>query len=73
MRTSLELPDDLFREAKAAAARRGIPLKLLLQAAVENELARKKSSGYRVKAPLVRCKSKKPIGLTNAEIEDLLA
>jgi hypothetical protein len=73
MRTSLELPDHIFREVKALAARRGVPLKAVLQAAVENELSRKEGVEHRVKEPLVRCKSKKPIRLTNAEIEDLLA
>lgn len=38
MKTTLELPDDLFVEAKAAAARRRITLKTLFTRALEREL-----------------------------------
>jgi|APDOM4702015159_1054818.scaffolds.fasta_scaffold618910_1 hypothetical protein len=73
MRTSLELPDHIFREVKALAARLGVPLKAVLQAAIENELSRQAGVEQRVSGPLVRCKGKKPIRLTNTEIEDILA
>jgi len=38
MKTTLELPDDLFVEAKAVAARRQISLKTLFTRALEREL-----------------------------------
>lgn len=38
MKTTLELPDDLFVEAKAVAARRRITLKALFTRALEREL-----------------------------------
>jgi hypothetical protein len=38
MKTTLELPDDLFVEAKATAARRRISLKTLFTRALEREL-----------------------------------
>ncbi len=38
MKTTLELPDELFVEAKAAAARRRITLKTLFTRALEREL-----------------------------------
>lgn len=38
MKTTLELPDDLFVEAKAAAGRRRITLKTLFTRALEREL-----------------------------------
>lgn len=38
MKTTLELPDDLFVEAKAVAARRRITLKTLFTKALEREL-----------------------------------
>lgn len=38
MKTTLELPDDLFVEAKAVAARRRITLKTLFTRALEREL-----------------------------------
>ncbi|MEK7247540.1 MAG: hypothetical protein AAB092_03615 [Chloroflexota bacterium] len=40
MKTTVELPDDLFREAKATAARRGTALKEYLREAVAEKLAR---------------------------------
>jgi hypothetical protein len=38
MKTTLELPDALFRRAKAAAATQGIPLRQLVQEALEGRL-----------------------------------
>lgn len=40
MKTTIELPDELFREAKATAARRGTALKQLVREALEEKLAR---------------------------------
>lgn len=38
MKTTIEIPDDLFRQAKAAAVARGMTLKQLITGAVEHEL-----------------------------------
>ena len=38
MKTTLEMPDALFRRAKATAAHRGIPLRQLVTEAVEEKL-----------------------------------
>lgn len=40
MKTTIELPDELFREAKATAARRGHSLKRFVQEALDEKLAR---------------------------------
>ncbi len=40
MKTTIDLPDDLFREAKATAARRGAPLKEFVRDALIEKLAR---------------------------------
>jgi len=40
MKTTIELPDDLFREAKATAARRGTALKQFVREALIEKLAR---------------------------------
>lgn len=40
MKTTVELPDDLFREAKATAARRGTALKEYFREAVAEKLAK---------------------------------
>jgi hypothetical protein len=39
MKTTLEMPDELFRRAKATAAHRGQSLKQLVTVALERELA----------------------------------
>jgi hypothetical protein len=39
MRTTIDLPDDLFRRAKAEAAHRGIKMKDLFASVLEKELA----------------------------------
>lgn len=39
MKTTIEMPDELFRKAKAVAALRGQTLKELITAAMERELA----------------------------------
>jgi hypothetical protein len=38
MKTTLEIPDTVFRRAKARAAERGIPLRLFITEAVEDKL-----------------------------------
>ena len=38
MKTTLEIPDDIFRQAKAKAAERGVPLRQFVTEAVEEKL-----------------------------------
>ena len=40
MKTTVEIPDSLFREAKTAAARRGLSLKSFLTEALKEKLSR---------------------------------
>ncbi len=42
MKTTIDLPDALFRRAKATAAHRGVSLKALITRAVESDLERPK-------------------------------
>jgi hypothetical protein len=44
MRTTLEIPDTIFRRAKSLAAQRGIPLRQLVTEAVEDKLKTSTSS-----------------------------
>jgi hypothetical protein len=44
MKTTLEIPDSLFRRAKSAAAQRGIPFRELVTEAVKEKLDRPKRS-----------------------------
>lgn len=73
MRTTVDLPDPVFRELKAVAARRGDSLKNVIRAAVENELRKSEGkSGRRVKFPLLSSRQPGRLNLTNAEIEEFL-
>ena len=75
MRTTLDLPDELFRQLKATAAQRGTSLKALLRQAVEDELARAAipHKEHRVRFPILDSRQPGTLDLTNADIEDLLA
>jgi hypothetical protein len=44
VKLTIELPDNLFRMANAAAARRGMPLRQLIEEALEEKLARERDA-----------------------------
>jgi len=74
MRTTVDLPDPLFRELKAVAARRGTSLKNVIRTAVEEEIRKtERKTRHRVKLPLLSSREPGSLDLTNAEIEDLSA
>ncbi|HEY3761380.1 MAG TPA: hypothetical protein VGN23_06500 [Verrucomicrobiae bacterium] len=74
MRTTIDLPNDLFRRVKSEAALRGETLKEFVQCAIENQISNKSAKdSFRVKLPLIKSKNPKSLSLTNAEIENLLA
>jgi hypothetical protein len=73
MRTTVDVPDLVFRKMKATAALRGMSLKQFLLSAVEHEMAKKPAARERrVRVPLIPSKHPGTVNLTNAEIEDLL-
>jgi hypothetical protein len=79
MRTTIDLPDDLFRQAKAKAALSGMKLKDLITRFVEQGLSQ---GGPSPTAPSRRVRSELPVAraatgrklpdLTNAEINRIL-
>jgi len=74
MRTTVDVPDPVFRKMKATAALRGLSLKEFLLSAVEHEMENRASAkDHNVRLPLIRSKHPGKRVLTNAEIEDLLA
>ena len=77
MRTTVELPDELFRKAKAEAALRGVSLKILMADALREKLFVPKPSGptgkvHRVKLPIIKSKRPGSLQITNAQIEEIL-
>jgi hypothetical protein len=75
MRTTIEIPDTLFRKTKATAALRGSTMKELVVRALEREVGSpsKKIATRRVKLPLIHLKSGRKLDLTNFDFDDLLA
>ncbi len=47
MKTTLEIPDPIFRQAKAKAAEQGIPLRQFVTEAVQQKLRTKPAAGQR--------------------------
>ncbi len=76
MRTTIDMPEPVFRDMKSLAARKGQSLKEFVVRAIEREVARAqrpRQARFSVRLPLVRSKRPGAIrSLTNAEIEDLL-
>ena len=73
MRTTVDLPDLLFRQMKATATLRGISMKELITTAIETEIFKGQSSNdYSIQLPLIHSKHPGTLDLTNTEIEDLL-
>ena len=77
MKTTLEIPDDLFREAKAKAALEGIKLKDLVAESLRLRLATDAmvptAQGQKVRLPLVPSRRPGTVKLTNAVIADFEA
>ncbi len=74
MRTTVDLPDQLFRELKAVAATRGSSLKTVIRTAVEEEIRKtERKTGRRLRFPLLKSQEPGSLNLTNAEIDDLSA
>lgn len=75
MCTTVQLPTELLRAAKAEAAARGETLKGFLTRAVANELGNTSgaATGTRVELPLVGSARPGAVDLTNAEIEAIIA
>jgi hypothetical protein len=74
MRTTVDLPDDLFRKTKAIAALRGSSLKSLIVQAVEKEVnGGSAKDGKKVRLPLVRMPIGRKLHPERIDFDDLLA
>jgi len=73
MRTTIDLPDAVFRRMKAAAALEGTTIKDFLQRAVEHELGARAKPKRRVKLPLIRSTPGHSIRpLSREELDELM-
>jgi hypothetical protein len=75
MRTTIDIPDALFRQTKSIAAARGLTLKQFIINAVEREIKPAKpatKARSRSKLPLIHLESGRTLDLTNFDFDDLL-
>ena len=74
MRTTIDIPDPIYRRLKARAASEGRSAKSLILRGVEEVLSAKPSSaGTNVTLPLVRSKRPGSLRLDNARIYDVIS
>jgi len=74
MRTTIDIPDGLYRRLKARAAKEGKPAKALILKGVEQVLdASSAGKGHRVNLPLIRSKRPGTLYLDNARIYDVIS
>jgi hypothetical protein len=71
MRTTVDIPDPVYRKLKAKAALEGSTVKDTILQAVSRELNGSQPR-KRTKFPLIHSKLKGRLNLTNAQINDLL-
>jgi hypothetical protein len=71
MRTTVDLPDPLFKQIKAEAALRGMKLREFIRYSLERTLAERspKPKSHRVKLPLIRGDGKRLINPTREQLD----
>ncbi len=74
MRTTVDIPDQVYRRLKRRAANEGISAKELILRGVESILKKspRKSRG-RIKLPLIRSKHPGTLDIDNAKIYELIS
>jgi hypothetical protein len=69
MRTTVDIPDDLFRRVKAQAALEGVPLRQVVERALRKEVLMPERPPRRVGFPLHR--SARPGALSSDTVRDI--
>ncbi len=72
MKTTLEIPDPLFRKAKATAARQGRTLKQLVQEALTEKIARVEGSNTKQKSWMALAGGLKHLRTENRRIDRVI-
>ena len=76
MRTSIDIPDETYRELKIKAAREGTPVRQIVLRGIERELRPAPSpqgARKRFLVPVIPSTCPSTLRLTNEEIDDILA
>jgi hypothetical protein len=73
VRTTVDIPDPLYRQLKSKAATEGRSVKELILRGVENELESPRKKGkHRVSLPIVKSKRPGTVQLDNARIFEII-
>jgi hypothetical protein len=72
VRTTIDIPDALYRELKGKAASEGHSIKELILRGVEHELKNRNRRTRRVSPPIVRSKRPGTLELDNAKIFEII-
>ena len=72
MRTTIDIPDTLYKELTVRAARRGRTVREIILSAVEKELQDLNRRKRRVRLPLIHGKGTRKINVTGAQIDEIL-
>lgn len=73
MRTTIDIPDPMYRRLKARAATEGRTAKALILRAVEQALGAKPATAKKLKAPVIASKRPGTMQLDNARIYDVIS
>jgi hypothetical protein len=72
MRTTVDIPDAMYRQLKSRAAREGSSARALILRGVKEVLkAKRRKAGSPVSLPIVRSKRPGSVALDNAKIYDI--
>ena len=71
MRTTVDLPDPLFKQVKAEAALRGMKLREFIRRSLERTVAEysQRPRGFRIKLPLVHGDGKTVVNPTREQLD----
>ncbi len=72
MRTTIDIPDVLYRRLKARAAAEGQPAKRLILKAVEQAMDASQRTKQKIVIPVIPSKQPGTLRLDNAQIYDLI-
>jgi hypothetical protein len=72
VRTTVDIPDPLYRELKRKAANEGRTVKELILRGVEQELRGRRRRGKRVSLPIVSSKTPGTLDLDNENIFEII-
>ncbi len=78
MRTTVDIPDDLFRKTKATAALRGTTMKELIVSAIRKSVEEESRKGQKAKKvdmaklPVIRLKGNRKLDLSDFDFDELL-